>query len=33
VMWAAIGLRCGPHFLFHRNRGPHRMERRPRCSV
>jgi hypothetical protein len=23
VMWAAIGLRCGPHFLFHRNRGPH----------
>jgi len=23
VMWAAIPLRCGPHFLFHRNRGPH----------
>ena len=23
VMWAAIGLRCRPHFLFHRNRGPH----------
>src|ERR1035441_800286 len=23
VMRAAIPLRCGPHFLFHRNRGPH----------
>ena len=23
VMWAAIPLRCGPHLLFHRNRGPH----------
>src|ERR1700676_238391 len=40
VMWAAIPLRCGPHFLFHRNRGPHGViaahiewNQRPRCSV
>src|SRR3984893_4428429 len=40
VMRAAIQLRCGPHFSFHRNRGPHGViaahiewNQRPRWNV